>query len=629
MATYSSDLTTLTTAESGTWTEFDSPYNGGGSPAANAENFIQGTGCYSQTTGKAVGLEISVVFNNGSGYTFATDEVVFAWCYYAIGTNIETYANSGWRFGIGSGTGAWDWFKVGGNDFGRNPYGGWTNFAIDPTATETGTIGGGNGGTYQYFGSIPYTLAEISKGEPSAMDAIRAGRGEISVTGTGGTFAELAEYNDYNAGGTPPGTSSTSIDTGRHRLGLFQEQGGTYLWKGLMSLGLTATSATFTDSNVTIIIEDCPHTYASFNKVEVNHASSAITLTNATFIAIGTTAPGDWEMVADATATLTTCSFNSMGTFIFDSNTTADTCSFNSCGLITAAEADLSGSSVLTSTVAADEGAVFDDRTTSASVDMTEYSEMTFSKGTNSHHALRFGTGVTHDITLTGIDFTGFGSVADATDAVFRFDATSGSLNLNLVRCTTDGTFSVDDAAGIAVTVVIDPITELVNVKNTAGDNLTGARVFVETAATITSGEMFEAAVTSITSATGTATCTTTAAHGLVTGDHIVIRGAQPDDYNKTAEVTVSTTTIFTYSVTSGISSPATGTPVCSFVVLHGTTDGSGNISDARTWGADQQVKGWARKSNTSSPYHKQSNIAYTIDSTNGNTTNVVLQSDE
>ena len=140
---------------------------------------------------------------------------------------------------------------------------------------------------------------------------------------------------------------------------------------------------------------------------------------------------------------------------------------------------------------------------------------------------------------------------------------------------------------------------------------------------------MFEAAVTTLTSATGTATCTTTAAHGLVTGDHIVIRGAQPDDYNKTAEVTVSTTTIFTYSVTSGISSPATGTPVVSFVVLHGTTDGSGNISDARTWGADQAVKGWARKSNTSSPYYKQSTIAYTIDSTNGNTTNVVLQSDE
>jgi hypothetical protein len=311
MATYSTDLTTLTTAESGTWTEFASPYNGGGTPASNAEAFIQGTACYSQTTGKAVGLEISCVFDYGSGYTFATDEVVFAWSFYANGTNLETYANSGWRFGIGSSVSAWDWFKVGGSDYGRNPYGGWTNFAIDPTATETGTIGGGNGGTYRYFGSIPYTLAEISKGEPSAVDAIRAGRGVISVTGTGSSFAELASYNDYNAGGTPPGTSSTSVDSGRHRLGLFQETGGTYLWKGLLSFGITATSVTFSDSNETIIIDDCPYTYASFNKIEVHNASSSVTLTNISFISTATTANGVgyFEMVDNATVAMTGCSY--------------------------------------------------------------------------------------------------------------------------------------------------------------------------------------------------------------------------------------------------------------------------------------------------------------------------------
>ena len=154
MATYSTDLTTLTTAESGSWTEFDSPYNGAGTPAADGENFIQGTDCRSQTTGKAVGLAISIVYDYGSNYSFTTGYAVFAWCFYAVGVNIETYANSGWRFGIGSGTGTWDWFKIGGSDYGRNPYGGWINVAIDPTATETGTIGGGNGGSYRYFGHL-------------------------------------------------------------------------------------------------------------------------------------------------------------------------------------------------------------------------------------------------------------------------------------------------------------------------------------------------------------------------------------------------------------------------------------------------------------------------------------------
>ena len=233
MATYSTDLTTLNTMESATFTEFTSPYNSAGSPGASGEQFIQGTDCYSQNTGKAVGLEISCVYDHGANVTFAAGEVVFAWLFYFAGTNLELYANGGWRLGIGSSTSAWDWFTVGGSDYASQKYGGWFNFAVDPTATETGVIGGGNGGSYRYFGNVPYTLNEVTKGDPLAVDAIRIGRGVLSVTGTGGSFSELGSYNDYNAGGTPPGTSSTSVDTGRHVLGLFQPAGGTYLWKGL------------------------------------------------------------------------------------------------------------------------------------------------------------------------------------------------------------------------------------------------------------------------------------------------------------------------------------------------------------------------------------------------------------
>ena len=105
MATYSTDLTTLTTAESGTWAELTGTIlgftlDGGGSPGSNAEGFIQGTACYSQTTGKAQDAEISIVFNYGSGYSFSTDEVVFGWCFYAYGVNLKTKANSGWLFVI-------------------------------------------------------------------------------------------------------------------------------------------------------------------------------------------------------------------------------------------------------------------------------------------------------------------------------------------------------------------------------------------------------------------------------------------------------------------------------------------------------------------------------------------------
>jgi hypothetical protein len=119
------------------------------------------------------------------------------------------------------------------------------------------------------------------------------------------------------------------------------------------------------------------------------------------------------------------------------------------------------------------------------------------------------------------------------------------------------------------------------------------------------------------------------AAHGLETGDQVVIRGAQPDTYNKVATVTVTGTTTFTYSVDSGSSSPATGSPVVSYVAIHALTDASGNQSVTRTFGANQDFKGWARLKNTSSPFYKDGAISFTVNSSAGNSINVVLLNDE
>ena len=431
MATYSTDLTTLTTAESGTWTEFASPYNGGGSPGASGENFIQGTDCYAQNSGKANGLEISIVFDAGSNQTFGTDDVLFAWCFYAIGTNLETYANNGWRFGIGSSTSAWDWFVIGGSDYGRYPYGGWVNVAIDPTATQTGVIGGGNGGNFRYFGNVPYTINEVTKGDPTALDCMRIGRGEISVTGSGGTFAQMASYNDWNSTATPPGTSSTVKDSGYHRLGLFQEQAGTYIWKGLMSMGLSATSVTFTDSNETIIVDDCPHTYADFNKIEINNTSSTVNWTSITFISTGTLAPGNFEVVdATATVNLTTCNFNNLGTFVLGSGTTANSCSWNGCGQITSNGADLTGSSINAYNGTANTSSLVYN---TAADPIGELDNMKFTMGTTSTHAIEFGTSSPLSMSLVGITVSGYNTTTNnQNDSTFHIKRTVGTVTISV-----------------------------------------------------------------------------------------------------------------------------------------------------------------------------------------------------
>ncbi len=65
-------------------------------------------------------------------------------------------------------------------------------------------------------------------------------------------------------------------------------------------------------------------------------------------------------------------------------------------------------------------------------------------------------------------------------------------------------------------------------------------------------------AITSITRSSTTATCTTTAVHGLTTGDWVFIQDATPLGYCGIVQVTVSTTTVFTYTVNSGLTTPAT-----------------------------------------------------------------------
>lgn len=204
-----------------------------------------------------------------------------------------------------------------------------------------------------------------------------------------------------------------------------------------------------------------------------------------------------------------------------------------------------------------------------------------------------------------------------------RVDFPAGAtININVLEGS--DTPTIDNVNGSTVNVILAPVTFSINVKDPDGNNISGARVLAETAA---AGTFPYQASVSITSSAGTATVTHTA-HGLKTNDFVVIRGAQPDDYNKQAQITVTGANTYTYSVTSGISSPATGTPVSSFAPVSGTTDASGNISDTRTWLSSQAIKGWVRKS-TSAPYYRQFSFTGTVNSASGLSINIQMVSDE
>jgi hypothetical protein len=291
------------------------------------------------------------------------------------------------------------------------------------------------------------------KGNPNALDVTRHGR-EI----------QCADGDLANGYATFLGAGAFDAATAR-RWGLLTPIAGGFQFHGCFVMGLTGTAVDFRDANRNIIVLEDPFVSAGFNEFEIRNASSNVEWTNIQIVHLGTTAP--------AVLTLDVGTFTGLGnrfvgcaTTTFNSNGSSEckNSTWESCGRINLNQADISGSSVLTSTVAADEGAIFDDRTTSGAAVISELNNLTITKGTNAHHAIRFGANVTHDITLQGIEFTGFGSTADANDSTVRFDATSGTIQLSLIGCTvngvaaTAGNFSVDDAAGVTVSVVFDTI---------------------------------------------------------------------------------------------------------------------------------------------------------------------------
>ena len=70
----------------------------------------------------------------------------------------------------------------------------------------------------------------------------------------------------------------------------------------------------------------------------------------------------------------------------------------------------------------------------------------------------------------------------------------------------------------------------------------------------------YSATLSSLTSASTTATATTPSAHGLTTGDTVVIAGGTPSGYNGSWVITVTGANTFTFTLPGVLSSPATGT---------------------------------------------------------------------
>ena len=524
MATYTTSWTTISTNDAATgWGEMVAPNGSGGAPALDNENYIQGTGSLSQPTAQAtdqsagVNLDLSqVAVGTLTSTGWTTGDVVFVWLDFAAPANIYDWDASdtgatgagGWVCGFQdnrqNNNSRWDAWRCLGSDFGTYPYGGWQCAVFYPlgTADQSGA-GGSAAGAWNYFISVPNLRNAITKGSPHVVDAIRFGRGFIEITGTGGSFSELAAYNDYDdAANTPPGTSSTSVDSGRHKLGIFSERGGGYVWQGLLQFGASGSTITFSDSNAIITKLDTPRTYAGFDKIEIINASSSVTWNTVTINGAETTVEttftnfprswGNFEMVDNATLILRGCTFVDLGTFILQSNATVDQgTTFRRCQVVTQGGASLDDVNFVNTQVSTES-------IISTTATIANITNCSFTRAAGTINAV-FIDNITTTGTLTwdGNTLTGYGTqtvgtgITSTSGGALRLRFTSGTptITISVVNSGTIPTVEIVNAGGTGTVNIEQNVEFALTVTDVDGTAIVGAQVGVfnaDTNATIT-----------------------------------------------------------------------------------------------------------------------------------------------
>ena len=199
--------------------------------------------------------------------------------------------------------------------------------------------------------------------------------------------------------------------------------------------------------------------------------TGSFVINNVVIVSTGTSADFDCSSTNMNTLEIDSCSFTGLSTFSSPTfGGTSRFCTntiFATCGQVTHNGADISGSSILSSTVALNTSALLYNLAADPNGEMDN---MTFSKGAADHHAIEFGLTSPLDITITGCDFSGFSASQDVNASTFHVKRTTGTVTINLVGCTSDVAFTTSYRTdGATVVIVADPVTLKVVVTDTDG----------------------------------------------------------------------------------------------------------------------------------------------------------------
>lgn len=429
-AVYTTDLVTISTAESVTGYTEPTGSAAGGTPALENEYFIQGANCVVKAF-NATGVG-GLAFT-GAAQTLPTDGAAYVWAYFAAPNAMNTKALGGKQILIGSTAANYRRYYVAGSD--TYEYGGWVCYPVNPTVTASATQGTPTT-TYATFGYAANLTLAISRGNPLGLDVQRIGRGTLLIVN-----GDLA--NGY---GTLT-SAALENDLGANRWGILSLVDGGFKFQGHLLMGNT-TPVDFRDSNKSITIQNTEFVTPAFNSFEVRNASSVVQWTSISVLSLSTVARGNFIVTDNAAVTLSGCTFTDLGTFSFLSNTIASGCIFRRCSTIT------HGNSTFTS------NRVSNSVATSAvvSANPSTIQNCTFvSSGTG--HGLELTVPGTY--TLNGNLFEGYGATGTTNAAVYNNSGGSVTLNVSgggtvpTFRNGTGASTTVNASANVTLTGLI------------------------------------------------------------------------------------------------------------------------------------------------------------------------------
>ena len=586
-------------------------WSGGNALTTETDFYKFGTACVAFTVRQATTyqLQFTGTFNLTTG-----SPIIRLW--FMSFQTFGSTSSGGIRFYIADGTNTAYW-----NVLGQDTYpGGWYMIAVDTGTTQTSgtkpTMSAVTG-----IGLDVTTLATTKNSPALFLDHLHRADG-ISVYGDAGTSIPF-ELSDIYALDNTTSTAwgfTTPVNT-------------VYFGNPALVIGDTGSNNTLFEAVDEVFAFDGSPMSASAISLTVVEGTGTtdVTLTRSVFK--GSVNAFDLDF-SDAVTTFDVigCSFINARVYNIGASVTLDGDVFVNCGAGTISTDALNCTFSNSGLITQDTGATFDNciiqnSTASSSIDVSDLSDITNCKFTSdgSNHALELDTshaGNTYN--LVGCSFTGYATSNGTTGNEVIYNNSGGAVTINASGNT--GTLSVRNGTGASTTLVINPVDTFITVTDSAGDPLENARVLVWVT---DNSNYFSGATVTITGSGTTATVAHTA-HGMITGDYVIIAGVTNDDtYNGQYQVTVTGVNSYTYTTNETINiSTASGTITSTFAVISGLSDVDGEITDTRSWSVNQPISGRVRKS-TSSPYYITSTFTGTINKDTGFSTIIQMLSDE